>query len=192
VLDLRPDAVPGRDPLRSLRATGEERTFSPDELIVSKTDPRGVITHANDAFLRVSGYSRSEVVGKPHSIVRHPDMPRALFALIWDRLAMKREVFAYLDNLAADGAHYWVLAHITPCYGYDGTVVGYHSNRRAPSPEAVAQVRPLYEQLLSEERRHPDAAAALAASSALFERLVAERAESYERFVWSLIGSDGF
>jgi PAS domain S-box-containing protein len=79
VLDLRPDAVPVRAPQRDIQPTGEERTFSPDELIVSKTDPRGVITYANDVFLRVSCYSRSEVVGKPHNIIRHPEMPKTVY-----------------------------------------------------------------------------------------------------------------
>jgi PAS domain S-box-containing protein len=190
VLDLRPDAVPVRAPQRDIQPTGEERTFSPDELIVSKTDPRGVITYANDVFLRVSRYSRSEVVGKPHNIIRHPEMPKAVYKLLWDTLARKREIFAYINNLAADGAHYWVLAHVTPSYGYDGSVIGYHSNRRSPSPAAVEQMAPLYEELLAEERRHANGREAVEASSALFERLVAERAESYERFIWTVIGSE--
>jgi PAS domain S-box-containing protein len=160
-------------------------------LIVSKTDPRGVITYANDAFLRISGYSRSELVGKPHSLVRHPEMPRALFRLLWTTLAQQREVFAYMNNLAADGASYWVLAHITPAYGYDGSVVGYHSNRRCPSLAAVELVRPLYAELLAEEQRHDDPATALEASSRLFERLVAQRASSYESFVRSVADQPG-
>jgi PAS domain S-box-containing protein len=159
-----------------------ERSFAPHELIVSKTDARGVITYANDVFLRVSGYSLDEVIGQPHNLIRHPEMPRAVFKLLWDTLGARQELFAYIDN-AADGAHYWVLAHVTPSYGADGSVVGYHSNRRVPAPRAVAAVRPLYERLLAEERRHPNARAAVAASSAL----LAERAASYEDFVWSII-----
>ena len=190
MLDLQPDAVPVRAPQRHIQPTGEERTFSPDELIVSKTDPRGVITYANDVFLRVSCYSRSEVVGKPHNLIRHPEMPKAVYRLLWDTLAKKREIFAYINNLAADGAHYWVLAHITPSYGYDGSVVGYHANRRSPSPAAIEQMTPLYEQLLAEERRHGIGREAVEASSALLERLVAEQAESYERFIWTVIGSE--
>jgi PAS domain S-box-containing protein len=175
--------------MRQPRPTGEERTFPADELIVSKTDPRGVINYVNDVFLRVSGYSRSELIGKPHSIVRSPEMPRAVFQLLWETLASKREVFAYVDNLAADGAHYWALAHITPSYGYDGAVDGYHANLRSPDPGVVAVIRPLYQRLQAEEQRHANPAAALAASSALLQQLVAERAPSYEAFIWSLIGS---
>jgi PAS domain S-box-containing protein len=167
-----------------------ERTFPPDELIVSKTDQRGVITYANDVFLRVSGYDLDEVLGRPHNLIRHPEMPRAVFALLWETLAEGRELFAYINNLAADGGHYWVLAHVTPSYDARGAVVGYHSNRRRPAPSAVARVTPLYQQLLDEERRHPTAKAAVEASSRLLAGLVAAEADSYEDFVWSIINRE--
>ena len=175
---------------RTVRPTGEERTFGADELIVSKTDPRGVITYANDVFLRVSAYPAAEVIGRPHNLIRHPDMPKAVFALLWDTLAAGREIFAYIDNLAADGAHYWVLAHVTPTYGPRGEVVGYHSSRRVPAAGAIAEVRPLYERLLAEERRHPNAKAAVAAGTSLLDQLVAERAGSYEDLIWSVINRE--
>jgi PAS domain S-box-containing protein len=190
VLDTQPAPQSSRGAQRTIRPTGEERTFSADELIVSKTDPRGVITYANDVFLRVSGYQMSEVVGQPHNLIRHPDMPRAIFQLLWDTLAERRELFAYIDNLAADGANYWVLAHVTPSYGPNGRVIGYHSNRRRPSPRAVERIRPLYERLLAEERRHPDARAAVAASSQLLTGILAEQATSYEDLVWSVINAE--
>lgn len=93
--------------------TGQARTFAPDELIVSKTDPKGRITYANDVFLRVSGYELDEVIGQPHNIIRHPEMPRAVFRLLWRQLAAGQEVFAFINNLAKNGDHYWVLAHVT-------------------------------------------------------------------------------
>jgi PAS domain S-box-containing protein len=170
--------------------TGQERSFAADELIVSKTDPRGVITYANDVFLKVSGYALDEVIGQPHNLIRHPEMPRAVFQLLWDTLADGREIFAYINNLAADGAHYWVLAHVTPSYGRNGSVIGYHSNRRRPSPRAVAQVTPLYDRLLADEQRQPNARAAVGSSSRLLAELVAEQAESYETFVWSIISRE--
>jgi PAS domain S-box-containing protein len=191
VLDTQPAPQAGvRRAHRSVRPTGVERTFSADELIVSKTDARGVITYANDVFLRVSGYAMDEVIGQPHNLIRHPDMPRAVFQLLWDTLAERRELFAYMNNLAADGAHYWVLAHVTPSFGPNGGVVGYHSNRRKPSSRAIETVRPLYGRLLAEERRHPNAKAAVAASSQLLAEIVAEQAGSYEELVWSVINSE--
>jgi PAS domain S-box-containing protein len=189
VLDTRP--APGtRGAQRSIRPTGEERPFALDELIVSKTDLRGVITYANDVFLRVSGYPMAEVVGQPHNLIRHPEMPRAVFQLLWDVLAERREVFAYINNLASDGGHYWVLAHVTPSFGPQGSVIGYHSSRRRPSPRAVERVRPLYDRLLAEERRHPTARAAVEASSRLLAEALAEHGGSYDEYVWSNINSE--
>ncbi len=187
MLDTIPRTAARRGARAPVRPTGEERSFSAEELIVSKTDPRGVITYANDVFLRVGAYSLDEVIGQPHNLIRHPDMPRAVFKLLWDTLAARQELFAYINNLAADGANYWVLAHVTPSYGADGSVVGYHSNRRRPSRRALDRVRPLYETLLAEERRHPNARAAVAASSELLGRLVCAHAASYEDFVWTVV-----
>lgn len=189
MLDTKP-APTTRGAQRSIRPTGVERSFGADELIVSKTDTRGVITYANDVFLRVSGYAMDEVMGRPHNLIRHPDMPRAVFQLLWDTLAERREIFAYINNLAADGGHYWVLAHVTPSYGPTGAVVGYHSNRRRPSPRAVERVRSLYDRLLAEERRQPSARAAVAASMPLLAEALAEHGGSYDEFIWSIINAE--
>lgn len=140
--------------------TGVERTFDDDTLIVSKTDTKGRITYANDAFLEISRYSRKELVGAAHSIVRHPDMPRGVFKLLWDEIAAGREVFAYVKNLAKDGCHYWVLAHVTPSHDATGAIIGYHSNRRKPEPAMVRAVEPVYAAMLREEARHPRVVAA--------------------------------
>ena len=167
--------------------TGEERTFSADEIIVSKTDTRGIITYANDVFLRVGAFRADEVIGQPHNLIRHPDMPRAVFQLLWDTLQRGEELFAYVNNLAADGANYWVLAHVTPSYSAEGRIVGYHSSRRRPSSEGMRAIKPVYERLLAEERRHSSTREAVAASSALLQQLVTERAGDYEEFIWSII-----
>src|SRR5690606_23838022 len=169
-----------------VQPTGVERTFGEDEIIVSKTDRRGVITYANDVFIRVSQYSESELVGKPHNIIRHPDMPRCVFKLLWDTLAEGREIFAYVVNLAADGAHYWVLAHVTPSYNRAGELVGYHSNRRSPYRGAVNAVSELYAKPRAEEQRHSRPADAIEASSRMLQEILAERGETYEEFVWGL------
>ena len=189
MLDIHHRPAP-RGAGRGVAPTGEARTFAPDELIVSKTDLRGVITYANDVFLRISRYELHEVLGRPHNLIRHPEMPRAVFALLWQTLAEGRELFAYINNLASDGAHYWVLAHVTPSYSADGAVIGYHSNRRRPSPGAIRTVTPLYRRLVEEERRHPTAKAAVAASSRLLDELVAAEAGSYEEFIWSVIARE--
>lgn len=167
--------------------TGVERTFREHEIIVSKTDLTGKITYANDVFLRVSGYTEDELLGQPHSLIRHPDMPRAVFKLLWDRLADGREVFAYVNNLASNGDNYWVLAHVTPSVGANGSIVGYHSNRRVPDRDAVRRISALYGQLLAEERKHADKRAGLAASGALLAQVLTDAGLSYEEFVFSLV-----
>lgn len=169
-----------------LTPSGRERTFGEHEIIVSKTDLTGKITYANDVFVRVSGYAERELLGKPHSVIRHPEMPRAVFKLLWDTLREGREVFAYVNNMAADGDHYWVLAHVTPSVGADGRVVGYHSNRRVPGRAAVAAVDDLYARLRREELRHGDTLAGLAASSALLQQALADAGVGYPEFVFSL------
>lgn len=174
--------------LGEVTPTGQERTFDEHEFIVSKTDLRGRITYANDVFLRVTGYAEDEVMGKPHNIIRHPDMPRAVFGLLWSEIAEGREVSAYVKNLAKDGAHYWVFAHVGPTVR-NGRIVAYHSNRRVPDRSAVAAVEPVYAALLAEERRHSHPVQALAASTALLQQVLDGQGVDYDRFVWSITGA---
>ncbi|MCB0323631.1 MAG: PAS domain-containing protein [Bdellovibrionales bacterium] len=166
--------------------TGKERFFGDDELIVSKTDPRGRITYANQVFLRVSGYSESELLGTPHSIIRHPEMPRAVFKLLWDTIAAGREIFAYVVNLCKNGDHYWVFAHVTPSFDERGEIVGYHSSRRTPSRDAVQAVSELYQVLLAEEAKHSDRKLGMLAAHALLTRLLDEQSVRYDEFVFSV------
>jgi PAS domain S-box-containing protein len=169
-----------------VRPTGVERAFADDEIIVTKTDLRGVITYANDVFLRISALREDEAVGQPHNVIRHPDMPRSVFKLLWDTVKDGRELFAYVVNLASDGAHYWVLAHVTPSFDANGKVVGYHSNRRRPDPAAVSAASEFYARLRAEERRHSSAPAALEASWQMMRQSLAERGQTYEEYVWEL------
>lgn len=166
--------------------SGVERTFGPNETIVTKTDIKGVITYANKVFLRVSALSEAEAIGKPHNLIRHPEMPRAVFKLFWDTLQDRQELFAYVVNLAADGAHYWVHAHVTPSVGERGQVVGYHSSRRKPGRSAVAAAQDLYRRLSAEERRHAGAKEGLDASYSMLQSILRERGQTYDQFVWEL------
>ncbi len=133
--------------------SGKEVFFDERDIIVSKTDLKGRITYANRTFMNIAGYCEKELLGKPHSIIRHPDMPRAVFKLLWDRLARKEEIFAYVVNLAKNGDHYWVLAHVTPSVNAAGEIIGYHSSRRVADP-AITQntIVPLYKDLLEIEK----------------------------------------
>lgn len=167
--------------------TGQERTFPADEIIVSKTDLQGRLTYANDLFLDVSRYRRADLIGQPHAIVRHPEMPRGVFHLLWQTIAAGDEIFAYINNLASDGANYWVLAHVTPTFGRDGRISGYHSNRRLPERRPVEAVQKIYGRMRTEEARFANAREAAAAGAALLQAELTENGQDYERFVWELI-----
>lgn len=166
--------------------TGIERTFQTDEIIVSKTDPTGRIVYANDIFVDISGYAVDEILGQPHSMIRHPDMPRAVFKLLWDRIAEGHEIFAYVVNRSKNGDHYWVLAHVTPNFDDAGKIVGYHSCRRTPKRQAVETVSGLYAQLRQVENQN-ERKAGLEMSSAMLHQAVQSLGfSSYDRFVLSL------
>ena len=169
-----------------IEPTGREKHFNQDEIIVSKTDLRGIITYANDVFQRVSGYSEAELLGQPHNILRHPEMPRCVFKLLWDTLEGGNEIFAYVLNLARDGSHYWVFAHVTPSYDLSGRHVGYHSNRRAPHPDALVKVKPLYAKLLEVEKRAANPNAGMEASFKAVLSHLNTLGVDYSQFVFSL------
>ncbi len=170
----------------SYQPTGRERFFDDDEIIVSKTDVHGKINYVNDVFIKISGYTELELLGAPHSIIRHPDMPRGVFKLLWDTVQQGREIFAYVKNMSRGGDHYWVYAHVTPTFGGNGQIVGYHSNRRTASRDAIAKVVPLYQSLLQEERRYESKVEAVRASVQLLERTLQNAGVPYDEFVWSL------
>lgn len=170
---------------------GQERTFGANELIVSKTDRKGHITYANDVFVRISQYDPGDLVGRPHNVIRHPEMPRGVFALLWNTIAEGRELFAVIDNLASDGAHYWVLAHVTPTLDETGSIIGYHSNRRLPERAMIESIKPLYRRMLAEESRHNRAAEAAQAGARLLDEHLAELGRTYDEFIWTIIHSSG-
>ena len=171
---------------RETAPTGVERLLKDNELIVSKTDTKGVITYANETFMRMAGMTEQEACGAPHSIIRHPDMPRAVFKFLWDRISSGHEVFAYVVNLAKGGDHYWVLAHVTPTYDSARNIVGYHSNRRKPRREAVDAVVPLYAKLREIERNAASKAAGCDAALAYLTAMLEEKGATYDEFIFSI------
>jgi PAS domain S-box-containing protein len=170
----------------SLKPTSVERFFDADDIIVSKTDLKGRITYANPTFCRIAGYDEDELLGQPHSIIRHPDMPRCVFKLLWDTLELRREIFAYVKNMSRNGDFYWVFAHVTPSYGATGEVVGYHSNRRVPDRRVVAAIEPLYAELLREEQSHRNGKDALAAGYRRLLDFVTAKNMSYDELIFAL------
>lgn len=173
----------------SIEILDQERVFNIDELFFSITDKRGVIEQCNDVFTRISGYTTPEVLGAPHSILRHPDMPRCVFKLLWDTIESGQTIAAYVKNLAKDGRFYWVLAVVMP------TKNGYLSIRLKPSSELFPVVRQVYSELLSVERcieteikRRPEAMQA--SSKRLLELLAKHGFNDYRAFMHAALSSE--
>lgn len=113
-------------------------------------------------------------------------MPRCVFKLLWERIADGREIFAFVKNMAKDGAFYWVFAHVTPTFDADGRIAAYHSNRRAVPREAIARIEPIYRALLQEENRYADRKQGMAAGAALLTETLGKAGLGYDEFVFSL------
>lgn len=136
---------------RRVLIVDREVPYPDGRLIVSTTDTRGVITHCNESFVEMSGYSRQELVGAAHSILRHPDMPAIAFKGLWEDIEAGNIWHGYVKNLRKDGAYYWVYATVIPNVR-NGRVTGYTSVRRKPSRRKVAASAVLYAQLLAQEK----------------------------------------
>lgn len=127
----------------------EEHKFK-NGLIVSSTDLKGIITYANRKFCEIAGYTKSELTGKNHNIVRHPDMPKAAFQEVWDTIQAGKEWTGIVKNLRKDGKYYWVYSHIAPVET-DGEITGYTAARRPASETEIEESIPLYKDLVEQE-----------------------------------------
>lgn len=172
--------------MNNVAITGVERSFSADEFIVSKTDTKGIITYANDVFLRIADYRLDEVIGKPHNLIRHPWMPRCIFKLLWTQIKAGNEIFAYVVNRTKHGDHYWVFAHVTPSLNLNGELLGYHSNRRSPSAAAIGTIEPFYRELRSMEDNAPTPKDGTDISGAYFNQWVNRNGGNYDALIHTL------
>lgn len=136
---------------RTVYATQNELPYPDGKLIVSRVDLNGMITHANDAFVDISGYTKDELIGKPHHILRHPEMPKAAFKDLWETVKSGKKWHGYVKNLCKDGSYYWVYATAVPNVRR-GETVGYTSVRRKPSRSKIAETEQLYAKMLAEEK----------------------------------------
>jgi hypothetical protein len=171
---------------QGIHTSNKERFMKPDELIVSKTTPKGMVTYGNSVFCEIADYTLKDVINKPHNLVRNPNMPRSVFKLMWEKLGRKEEVFAYVVNCGKKGDHYWVFAHVTPSLSENGDLLGYHSNRRKPSDSSLAIIKSLYKTLLEEENKQSSEHAATQAGYDLLQKTLCEKGMDYDEFVLSL------
>jgi len=160
---------------------GREITFNDGEFIVSKTDLKGNITYGNELFIKMSGYSEGELLGAPHNILRHEDMPKSVFKLLWQTVQGGSEIIAIVKNKTKSGDYYWVEAQVTPSFNDAGQIIGYHSVRRKPSKKQIDTVEPLYGTLNKE-----DARGGADAGIRYLTELLKSKGTSYEQFILSI------
>lgn len=131
----------------------EAIVLDPKRYLVSRTDKYGVIEFANDYFSEISGYSKQELIGQPHNIIRHPDMPKIVFKLMWERISEGKDMMALVKNLAKDGRFYWVFTTFEPDRDLDtGEIFGYRAFRKAAPKDVVEVVDRLYRKLWVAEK----------------------------------------
>ncbi len=163
-----------------------ETKFDVNEIFFSSTDLKGIIKAGNRVFYRISQYSPEEMIGKPHNIVRHPDMPKIIFKLLWDFIKNKKIIIAYVKNLAKDGSYYWVLAIVLPIVGKDGKIKKYLSIRIKPTSDYFNVIPELYKKLLKMEKRYEMEDI----FSFLQEEIKKLGFESYEDFMYAALRSE--
>jgi PAS domain S-box-containing protein len=166
--------------------TDVEKVMRENDFIVSKTDPKGILKYGNQIFIEFSGYTEQELIGTNHNIVRHPDMPRGVFELLWRTVKTQTEMLAYVKNLCRDGSYYWVLATITPSIDYQGAIIGYYSVRRKPRNYALETIEPIYASMREIEQRYDKRKEGIAASVNYLTEFLESKNTTYEKFVLAL------
>lgn len=155
-----------------------ERKMDENDFIVSKTDLKGKITYCNRIFMDMAEYEEEELLGAPHNIIRHPDMPKAVFKYLWDQIQQKKEVFAFVVNQTKNKNEYWVFANVTASLDVRGNIIGYYSVRRKPNPKALEIIKPLYAQMLQAER-----SGGVDASMKILTNVLEEKGMSYDELI---------
>lgn len=161
----------------------EEIQLDPSKYIVSKTDTRGVIQYANDYFIEVCGYTEDELIGSPHNIIRHPDMPKIMFKIMWERIQKGKDVKVLVKNLAKDGRFYWVTTKFEPNLDpITNEIVSHTAFRKAVDKKAVDKIIPIYHELLKIEKKSDMEA------SERYLKIYLENLElSYDQFIDQII-----
>lgn len=157
------------------------KEMADNDFIVSKTDLKGKITYCNKIFMEMAEYKEEELLGKPHSIIRHPDMPKAVFKYLWDTIPTKQEVFAFVVNRTKNDNHYWVFTNVTASVDKNGKIIGYYSVRRKPNPEALKVIIPLYKEMIRVEKSE-----GVEASFKVLTDILQEKGVGYDELIISL------
>lgn len=168
---------------RKIQPTQKEIIMRDNDFIVSKTDLKGRITYANKIFIEFGGYTQDELLNTQHNIIRHPDMPRAIFHLLWKTLESGQEFNGYVKNMSKDGGFYWVFANVTPSIDNNNKVIGYYSVRRKAAAQALSAIEPIYKEMLAAEKNAGPKNAIDAATQLLLSKL---QGVDYDQFALSI------
>ncbi|WP_198243333.1 PAS domain-containing protein [methane-oxidizing endosymbiont of Gigantopelta aegis] len=136
----------------NMPVTDREVMMKEGTILVTETDPKGIITKANEAFIEISGFSEKELIGSNHNLVRHPDMPAEVFADLWKTIKKGNPWVGIIKNRTKNGDYYWVEANITPIYK-NGRLVSFMSCRYAPTREQIHEAEALYDKIYSSQMR---------------------------------------
>ncbi|MFW0736303.1 PAS domain-containing protein [Flavobacterium sp.] len=161
----------------------KEVTWDKTQVIMSKTNAFGIIEYANEVFVDVCGYEDYELMGQPHNIIRHPDMPRVIFKVLWENLKSGRNFHAIVKNLAKSGRYYWVITDFEIAKDENGVIVNYFGRRQAVPQEVIAlHIEPLYKKLLQIE-----AASGMEFSEKYLIGFLEEKKRTYVEYIKELI-----
>ncbi|WP_304546243.1 PAS domain-containing protein [Sulfurimonas microaerophilic] len=171
---------------RSLQ-NSKEIKLSEIKPILSRTDLKGTIKYCNKYFQEISGYSEHELIGAPHNIIRHPDMPKVIFKLMWERLKQNQDILAVVKNLSKSGDYYWVTTLFeTKYHPFTKAPEGYLALRKAAPKKAVETVIPLYKTLIEIEKNE-----GVAASEDYLYNFLREQNKDYDTFMRDLVNYKG-
>ena len=129
----------------------DEEVLFDGGVMITETDTRGIITYANKKFREMTGFTRRELIGSPHSINRHPDMPKGAFRGMWKIISQKKSWRGYVKNLRKDGKYYWVLVYIQPKLDENGKLIGFIAGRKVAYRESIKEAEKIYAQYHGDE-----------------------------------------
>lgn len=159
----------------------KEVEWNKNETLISKTDKFGIIEYCNDIFCTVSGYNDEQLINKPHSIIRHPDMPKVIFKWLWDNLNINKTIVIVIKNLAESGCYYWVYANFTILKDDNGDN-HFFSSRKSVSNKVIEIIEPIYQKLITIEQKN-----GIEASEQFLIQFLNEKSITYNEFIKKIL-----
>ncbi len=162
-----------------------ELDWDKSKIILSKTDAKGTILYANEAFIDISGYDEYELIGQPHNVIRHPDMPKVIFKMLWETIKKGENMHAIVKNMSKSGRYYWVITDFKTVFNDAGEVVSYFGTRKSIPTEVITKfINPLYSKLL-----HIEEVSGVPAAEEYLKGFLEERNKTYTEYVDHLVAT---